>query len=173
VRPEVLEQRRIVADQDGLRELDVVPTLSAGWHGVDVHVLYGGTPVDRGTEATDRSRIALTLPTPVGRGESHDFAMRFRLPTAHTARPYLVHVPRHPCEVFDLRVRFGRDQTPQEVWTLHSARQHDLSGPDHESRRHPVDGAGEVCVRFRRLVPGLAYGVRWEVDDRAPLRGVS
>jgi len=78
-------------------------------------------------------------------------------------RPSVVHVPDHRCELFDLRVRFGHDRIPPRVWTMRDVHQSVGAIPD--GRPHPVDGAGEVHLRFRRLVPGLAYGARWESDE--------
>jgi hypothetical protein len=77
-------------------------------------------------------------------------------------RPYLVHVPEHPCELFDLRVRFGPDRNPSHVWTLRGDHQDAGADPVGHGDRHPVDRAGEIHLRFHRLVPGLAYGARWE-----------
>ena len=164
-RPEVLEQRRIVVNQEGLRELDLAISLPAVRRDVEVEVLYGGTLLDRGMEASDRLGFALALPRPLARGEVHDFAMRFRLPTTRVMRPYLVCVPKRPCELFDLRVRFGRDRVPPRVWMLHGAFQRDVSDPVCRGQQYPVDPAGEIHMRFRQLTPGLAYGARWDTDD--------
>lgn len=164
-RPEVLEQRRIVVNQEGLRELDLAVSLPAMRRDLEVEVLYGGTLLDRGMEASDRLGFALALPKPLARGESHDFAMRFRLPTARVMRPYMVCVPKRPCELFDLRVRFGQDQVPQRVWMLHGAFQRDVSDPACRGHQHPVDPAGEIHMRFRQLTPGLAYGARWDAES--------
>jgi hypothetical protein len=158
-RPEVLERRRIMADEDGVSSLDLAVSLPVGRRDVEASVYFGGTLVDRGMEATDRIGWALTLPRALSRGESHDFAVRFRLPAM---RPYLMCVPRHPCDLFDLRVRFGKDRRPQRVWTLHGAFQRDVSDPLFQGNQHTVDQAGEIHLRFRHLTPGLAYGARWE-----------
>lgn len=158
-RPEVLEHRRIMADLDGLSSLDLAVSVPSGRRDVEASVYFGGTLVDRGMEATDRIGWALTLPRALSRGESHDFAVRFRLPTM---RPYLMCVPRHPCDLFDLRVRFGKDRRPQRVWTLHGAFQRDVSDPLFQGNQLPVDQAGEIHLRYRNLTPGLAYGARWE-----------
>lgn len=160
--PEVLEQRRIVADLDGLRELDLAVSLPVARGDLEVTVFYGGTLRDRGMEASDRFGFTLTLPKPLARGESYDFAMRFRLPTARALRPHLVCVPRHPCDLFDLRVRFGRDRVPERVWSLQGTFQRDVTDPRCHGTRHAVDQTGEVRMRFRHLTPGLAYGARWE-----------
>jgi hypothetical protein len=159
--PEILEQRRIVADQDGLRSLDLAISLPAGRQDLSVTLLYGGTLVDRGMEASDRWGYGLELPRPLSRGEPWELAVQFRLSSASALRPYMVCVPRQLCDVFDLRVRFGPDGPPEEVRTLDGAFQRDVSDPEYQGRRHPVDPAGEVHLRFRRLTPGLAYGARW------------
>lgn len=162
MQPEVMEQRRIVADQDGLRELDLAVSLPAGRCDLDAGVFYGGTLRDCGMEASDRFRFTLALPRPLSKGESYDFALRFRLPTTRSMWPYLVCVPRRPCELFDLRVRFGRDRLPQRVRMLHGAFQRDVSDPVCHGHQHRIDQAGEIHMRFRQLTPGLAYGARWE-----------
>lgn len=168
VQPEVLEQRRIVVGQDGLRELDLAACLPVGRRDLDVCVLYGGTLLDRGTGASDRFDFGFALPAPACQGESHDFAVRFRLSPEYPVPPYLVCVPRHPWELFDLRVRFGRDRVPRRVWTLHGAYQRDESGLACDGDQHPVDQAGEIHLRFRHLTPGLAYGARWEAENWSP-----
>ena len=153
----VLERRRIVADQEGLRALDLAVSLPEGRSDLSVTVLYGGRLVDRGMETSSRWGYGLELPRPLARGESFDYAILFRPPSL---RPYMVTVPRQPCDEFDLRVRFGR-VPPSEVWALEGVFQRDVSDPGYRGRLQPVDSSGEVHLRFRGLLPGLAYGVRW------------
>ncbi|MEV6644615.1 hypothetical protein [Amycolatopsis sp. NPDC051371] len=155
----VLEQRRIVADHEGLRSLDLAVSLPAGRPSATV--LYGGTLVDRGMETSSRWGYGLELPRPLSRGESFDYAVVFR---PLSLRPYMVSVPRQPCDEFDLRVRFGASRPP-EVWALEGAFQRDVSDPGYLGRREQVDSSGEVHLRFRGLTPGLAYGARWESQD--------
>lgn len=152
-RPEVLEQRRIVAERDGLRELELVAPYQLGQS--DVQVIYGGTLV-----ADDPAGFTLELAAPVCREDLHDLAVRFRLPARQAMRPYLLCVPKRPCERFDLRVRFRRDQQPPRVFALRGTQpQRD---PLRDGHQQPVDRAGEIHVRFHQLTPGLAYGARWE-----------
>jgi hypothetical protein len=160
-RPEILQQRRIVANEDDLRELDLAVSFQAERGDLESGVLYGGTLLDCGMEASGRFGFTLTLPRPLARGESYDFAVWFRLPTTNAMQPYLVCVPRQPCELFDLRVRFGRDRMPPYVSLLHRAFQSDVTDPGYRGRRHPVDRAGEVHLRFGQLTPGLAFGAKW------------
>ena len=154
----VLERRRIVADQEGLRSLDLAVSLPAGRP--PATVLYGGSLVDRGMETSSRWGYGLELPRPLSRGEPWEVAILFQPPSL---RPYMVTVPRHPCDSFDLRVRFGR--VLPEVWALDGAFQRDVSDPGYHGRPEPVDSLGEVHLRFRGLMPGLAYGARWESSD--------
>lgn len=158
--PLVLEQRRVVADQDGVSALDLAVSLPSGRDAVSATVFHGGKLVDRGMEASDRWGFAMELPRPLARGESCEIAVLFRFPSASALRPYLVCVPRHPCDQFDMRVRFGQDG-PGEVRVLDGAFQRDVSDAGYRGRLHQIDPAGELHLRFRGLAPGLAYGARW------------
>jgi hypothetical protein len=150
--PEVLEQHRIIAHEDGLREVDLPASLSAT--PTDLDVYYGGTLITR------RTHYALALPTPLPKGESHDFAVGFRLPNPSAMPPHLLCIPPHPYDLFDLRIRFG--PTPSRVWTVHGTHPPDPTTPPRNRRHHPVDQAGEIHLRFHHLTPGLAYGAEWE-----------
>lgn len=160
--PEIIERRRIIADQDGLRELELAVSLPAGRQDLDVGVVYGGTLTDRGMEASDRFGFALALPKPLSRGEPYDLALRFRLPSSLAMWPHMVCVPKRPCDLFDLRVRFGKDRPPSQVRMLHGAFQRDVSDRVSHGHQHEPDQSGEIHMRFRQLSPGLAYGARWE-----------
>lgn len=158
----VLERRRIVADQEGLRALDLAISLPGGRSGLSATVLYGGRLVDRGMETSTRWSYGLALPRPLSRGESVEFALLFRLPSASAMKPHMVCVPRQQCDAFDLRVRFGADRGVREVRVLEGAFQNDVSDPGYRGHREEVDSSGEVHLRFRGLTPGLAYGARWD-----------
>lgn len=162
--PEVLERYHIVADQDALHELDITSPLATGRRYLEVDVFYGGRLRDRGT-MSDRPGLVLVLPEPLSKGEPHDFAVRYRLASPRVLRSYVVYICGRPCELFDLRLRFERDRSPSHVWTLRDVRQSAGSHP--AGHQYPVNSAGEVHLRFRRLLPGLGYGARWEADGRS------
>ncbi|MFB9926915.1 hypothetical protein ACFORO_19560 [Amycolatopsis halotolerans] len=153
---EVLEQYRIVADHDGLHELDFASPAFELRGPLDVDVLYGGTLRAGGTA---RGRLSLAPPEPLAKGDTHAFAMRYRLPRPQVLRSYVVRELEQPCDLFDLRVRFARYRIPRQVWTLR-----DVTGPrgGHQQR---VDRAGEIHQRFQRLLPGRSYGARWDGDE--------
>lgn len=133
--PETFVLKRIVADVDGVSELDLATTGGTG----DVEVFHGGTLAGR----------ALELPDALRQGERHDIALRFRAKLPH---PQFVCVPRQPCDVFDLHLRFGEPR-PVEVSLIAQA--------GAAAERLPLDRAGEVHIRFEHLTPGRAYGARW------------
>jgi hypothetical protein len=160
-RPEVLQYRRIVAETDGLAEFDLAMSVT-GPTGLDVDLFHGGTLVTRGLGASDRSTFALVLPKPLARGESHEFAMRIRLPRAQPMRPHLACVLTYPCDLLDLRVRFDRTRLPSAVWLLRNAFQRDIDDAVPRGARVPVDHAGESHVTFRDVTSGMANGLRWD-----------
>ncbi len=144
----VFEQHRVVADQDDLRSFDLASSSwSSSSSSEEGMVLYGGTLATSGT---------VELPLPLPRGNAWEFAAVF--PLEPPSR--MVYVPRHRCEVFDLRLRFGK-KGPSEVLELDGAFERDIPDPGYRGRKLQVDAAGEVHLQFRHLTPGLVYGARW------------
>ncbi|MGW4062024.1 hypothetical protein ACWEGE_27350 [Amycolatopsis sp. NPDC004747] len=136
----VFEQHRVVADEDGPRSF----ALAVG--SVESKLLYGGT-LSEGT---------VRLPAALSRGESWEFAALSKFEPA----THVVLIPRHRCELFELRLRFGKEGPP-EVVALDGAFERDVADPGYRGRSRPVDAAGEVHLQFRHLTPGLVYGARW------------
>ncbi|WP_233223571.1 hypothetical protein [Amycolatopsis sp. CA-128772] len=160
--PEAFEFRRVIADADEIAVLDLALTLPlSAESGESVHesdlgvdVFHGGVLAGRAMESSDRIGFALRLPDPLPRGARHEVGLRFR---ANLREPRYVCVPRHPCDLFDLHVRFGH-RVPERIVRL------DKVIPDDRPRGGavlPADDAGEVHVLFRHLAPGFAYGIRW------------
>lgn len=154
--PEVLERYQVVVDQDGVDSLEFVSAFPVRRLDVDVHLLYGGTLRDRGG---DRPGFTLVPASPLVRGETHDFAVRYRLPHRDAMHPCVLHVPERPCDVFDLRVRFEHDR--KRFVRAFDGVVLQRSGAEPSGMQQAVDRAGEIHLRFRRLLPGLLYGVRW------------
>lgn len=160
---EAFEFRRVVADADEIAELDLALTLPATGEPVAdpelvVDVFHGGVLASRAMESSDRVGLSLRLPEPLHRGEKHDIGLRFR---ANLRAPHYVCVPRHPCDEFDLHVRFG-DRVPDRIVRLEKAFQGDTRDRVPRGAELATDDAGEVHVRFRDLAPGFAYGIRWQ-----------
>jgi hypothetical protein len=162
--PELIEFRRVAAERDGLGELDLSWTMSKAELSADlpVEVLYGGTLTSRQLEAADRIGLMLRLASPLRRGEVVEVAVRYRAPSEQEMRPHYVCTPLHPCDHFDLRVRFPLQRLPNYVWELDGVLQGDIEDKVAPHNLVPIDEAGEVRVEFRRLKPSRSYGVRWE-----------
>ncbi len=169
---EVFEIRRVVADADEISELDLALTLttlansgdSVSAADLEVDVFHGGVLTKREMESSDRVGLALRLPVPLQRGQQHEIALRFR---ARLREPHYVCVPRHPCELFDLHVRF-RDEVPDRIVRLERAFQNDARDRFPRGTALTADDAGEVHVQFRHLAPGFAYGIRWQPGTEPP-----
>lgn len=171
--PEAFEYRRVIADRDGIAELDLSMTLTAAnraeslaFRELDIDVFRGGTLLHWSRESTDRFAFGLGLPQPIMRGQTHDYAIRIRVPSGQVMQPHYVCVPKHRCEMFDLSVRFGKSNMPRRVWRLSEAFQRDVDDPFPRGEVLSPDAAGEIHLTFRELTPGLAYGARWEAANR-------
>jgi len=162
---EAFEFRRVVADADEIAVLDLALTLPVAGESGDsvsasdlgVDVFHGGVLAEPVMESSDRIGLALHLPEPLHRGARHEVGLRFR---ANLRERRYVCVPRHPCDLFDLHVRFG-EHVPERIVRLEKV---SPGGAEDRSRTGvalAADDAGEVHVRFRDLAPGYAYGIRW------------
>lgn len=168
--PEVIEIRRIVADRDGLDQVDLEVTLSPlpGHRlcdppvGLGLDMLYGGVLTDRVMRSSNRIGFGLRLPRPIDRGMEHEYAFRVTMPQRRPMAPHYVCTPRYPCGHFRLRVRFGPDRVPASIWRLAEVRSNEVDDP--AAHRSPLraDPAGEVTALFSGLAPNLSYGLAWE-----------
>jgi hypothetical protein len=154
-RPEVLEQRRIVADVDDLSEVDILVAAGAVT-GVDI--FHGGTLMPRGGR---RGAYSLRLPEPLRQGQSHEFTLRARLGREQHARSWYACVLEYPCASLDLRVRFDRRRLPARITTFEHVHPRDFAAATGGLTVH-ADAAAELRASFTDLAPGMAYGVRWD-----------
>jgi hypothetical protein len=162
---EAFEFRRVIADADEIAVLDLALTLPvAGESGESVResdlvvdVFHGGVLGRRVRESKDRFGLALRLPEPLRRGARHEIGLRFR---ANLREPRYLCVPRHPCDFFDLHVRFG-ENVPERIVRLAGAARGEANDPTSHGAELEADEAGEVHVQFQHLAPGFGYGIRW------------
>jgi hypothetical protein len=175
--PEAFEVRRIVADRDDLRLIDLAVTVSgptdahaADPAGLFMDVLYGGSLVRRRMASTRRFGLSVALPTALDRGATHEFALRFRLPDGEALQPHFVCATEQRCDLMDVRVKFAEKRPPKAVWLMTRVFQGEVDDPAHRGDIVPLDAANEVHVRFHRPEAGFAYGVQWE-EDEADLAG--
>jgi hypothetical protein len=74
-------------------------------------------------------------------------------------------VPRHRCDLCEVRVRFAEDRLPTRLERLQAVYPRDIADPILTAEPLEPDPVGEVLVRFTHLTPHLAYGVRWTLPD--------
>jgi hypothetical protein len=164
---EVLEERTVVCNQEGLDEIDLSVTLTPepDLHGstdptdlgVDVH--RGGVALPHRQAASNRFRFGLRPPQPLRLGQEHNFAFRLRVSRAFA--PHYVCTPEFPCECFTLAVRFGQ-AVPSRIWLLNGEFPLELTDPWHDRRLIPVDATGSAHASFTHLTPNRSYGIGWQ-----------
>lgn len=163
---EALVLRRIVADEDGIEELNLALTLTSAARPGDpvqesefgIDVFFGGLLVDHAMESSERIGLALRLPAPLRREQRHDFLLRIR---AELVAPHYVSVLRDPCDLFDLHVRFV-GEPPVHTSRLDGIFQDDVRDSLVAGIPLELDASGALHTEFRALKPGFAYGVRWQ-----------
>lgn len=166
---EALENRTVVATQDGVRKLATsisVPRHPADDaerpHSLETELLEGGTLELREQPYENYFRNVIALPQPLRRGDRHDYQLRLRIPPGQLMACHYVHVPLRRSDFFELRVCFDRQHLPRAVWALCGA----PTAVIYE--RYPTqhvlepDRFGEVYVRFRNLRLGFGYGLCWQ-----------
>jgi hypothetical protein len=119
---ELIEQRRIVATVDDLKEVTVslrTPRtgMPADHHMIDAEMLDGGEIVDVHRLEVGHSRFVIRLPEALRLGQRHDYGVRFTSYPRSWTHPCDLLAPLRRCEHFGVRVRFGEAQ-PDLVWRL-------------------------------------------------------
>jgi len=100
------------------------------------------------------------LPTPLQAGEEHEYGLLLRAPEGKSMRPHVIFSPECPCNVYDLRVRFGSADRPTWVRRVNgeTVRMLDTAEPADDLT---LDEAGEIHLRFDNPVMYLCYGLQW------------
>ncbi|MGH3168464.1 MAG: helix-turn-helix domain-containing protein, partial [Trebonia sp.] len=164
---EAIEFRRVVATEDGLAELVTslsvprAPDDSGGNHDLESELLYGGCLERRLQPYDSFFQNVIVLPRPLNNGDRHEYAIRHRIPAGQSMTFHYAHVPYRRSDRFDLRVRFGADRVPSEVWALRDAPTAVIYARQPTAEILVPDGFGELQVSFERLRPGLGYGISW------------
>jgi len=164
--PEFHEHRRIVALQNGLREvqawMDVPPHDGRSRPALDGEVLYGGRIVRREQPTRSQFRFAIRFPEPLLAGQSHEYGLLLRIPAGQPMRPHYVLTAECQCNRFSVRVRFGPTRAPRWVWRIDGETVRTFDNAEPAGTPVELDDAGEVELRFERPALYLGYGVRWQ-----------
>jgi len=161
--PECLEQRWIVAEHDGVQEIESIVTLPPGLDAPGDHLdqfiepYYGALLIRKEKRRANRVAFALRLPRPLRAGEEHVYSVITR---ADSRRHYLF-VPERRCDRFDLRVRFGPGVAPRRVWRVDEVFHREIGETSRDDTAVAPDEVGEIHLSFHDLLPGHGYGAQW------------
>lgn len=164
---EAIEFRRVVATVDDLAELVTSvsvprpPDDSGGVHDLESELLYGGFLEQRLQPYDSFFQNVIVLPRPLRSGDRHEYAIRHRIPAGQSMTSHYAHVPYRRSDRFNLRVRFGADRIPREVWVLRDAPTAVIYAREPTAETCVPDRFGELGVSFEELRPGLGYGISW------------
>ena len=167
--PVVWEERVILADVDGVSEVEVA--LSLGIPTATEHVeptelgmemIHGGRLTLREHPSRGFYRAVLMLPRPLARGERHRFGLSITIPGGRLPAPHYALTPFRQYGSFDLVVRFDPAATPARLWRVEGVPPRALDYPADDEEPVQVDRFGELAQRFNRLQMGRSYGVRWQ-----------
>lgn len=153
--PELVEQCQLVAEQDDIREIEVLSSrlgtfadLAADQLTSDV--FYGGTLRPSGEQPSGH-RATLSLPRPLAAGEAHEYVVRSTVRSDGLLPKESRFRTDRRCDRFDLRVRFDVTNPPHRIWPI-----------DDQARQLHPDEAGDVRVVFSCLTSDHDYGIRWD-----------
>jgi hypothetical protein len=122
--PEVTETRMVVATRDGLGELETEfslprhPADRRPTHDLGVALLYGGRLVRRQQRSESHFEFSIELPSALGVGQHHEFALRLRVPDGQPVRQHYVFIPHRRCDLFEMRLRFDPTRVPRRLWRV-------------------------------------------------------
>jgi hypothetical protein len=169
--PTAIEERKVVARHEPLSEIIIsgaIPCPAGAdrdLHRPDLTILYGGslTRVERPSNTYFRYHIR--LPQPLMRGQSHEIGVSVKLPADHPINPRYALQPLRRCDEFDLRIRFGAENRLTGVWNMAGLPRGMADDFATASSRVATDDAGEIHLNYQRLLVGLVYGARWEMES--------
>ncbi|OLF17698.1 hypothetical protein [Actinophytocola xanthii] len=165
--PEVTESRTVVAARDGIAELDTEfslprhPADRRPIHDLAVTMLYGGRLVRRERPSESHFRFTVELPLTLAHGQSHDYAMRLRVPPGQPVRPHYLFVPHRRCDLFELRLRFEPSRVPRTLWRVTDSPIRVIDDGQPSGELLVANSAGEIHEVFPGPRQGFAYGVQW------------
>jgi hypothetical protein len=164
---EAIEFRRVTATTDGIAELVTSlsvprpPEDSGEEHDLQSELLYGGSLERRLQPYDSFFQNVIVLSRPLRSGDRHEYAIRHRIPAGQNMSSHYAHVPYRRSDRFDLRVRFGAERAPREVWALRDAPAAAIYARQPTAEILVPDRFGELAVSFEKLRPGLGYGISW------------
>ncbi|SDI31332.1 hypothetical protein SAMN05192558_10790 [Actinokineospora alba] len=162
---EAIETRRIASHVAGLSVIRLSLTVAPPEKGdrgavgrLRLRMLSGAEVIASRRAAAARVEFDLRLSRVLDAEEEHDIEFMVGVPEMS---PYYLCTPAYPCELFDLRIRFGRRRGPSRVQVVDGAFAHEAGDPTVPRATVGLDRAGEVRHVFRDLAPYRSYGLLW------------
>jgi hypothetical protein len=169
--PTAIEERKVVARHDSLSEFVISGSIPcpAGAdrerHHPDLTILSGGSLARIERPSKSYYRYFVRLPQPLSRGQSHEISVSVKLPVDQPINPRYALQPLRRCDEFDLRIRFGAENRLTGVWNMAGIPRGMADDFATSSSRVATDAAGEIHLNYHRLLVGLVYGARWEMES--------
>ncbi len=169
--PTAIEERKVVARHDSVPEVIISTSIprpegaDRERHHADLTILYGGSLARIERPSNTYFRYFVRLPQPLRRGQSHEIGVSVTIPADQPINPRYALQPLFRCDEFDLRIRFGTRNRLAGVWNMAGIPRgmaDDFAAP---GARVTLDHAGELHLNYQRLLIGLVYGARWEMES--------
>lgn len=168
-RPELIEERTIVALRDDLDRIAVrftlPPVAGAPSPELSAEVQRGAVLEHINRLGRSHFQFVLRLPRPLQLGEHHSYTMTLWVPPDQALRPHYAFVPLVACDRFQLSVRFDPARAPKSLWRLTELAPRLLDEPPSPEDTLTLDRAHEVTLEFPEPKQGFAYGVAWQLRD--------
>jgi hypothetical protein len=165
--PTALEERTIVATQDGLSEIATSmsiprhPADDSLIHQLDVELLSGGRLELREQPNESQFKHVIALADALAAGGEHTYRLLIAIPRGQLMIDHSVHIPFQRSDLCELTVRFSPDHIPSDIWLMDGVPPAVLREEEPRGRRLTADRFGEISVTFRDLAQGQVYGVKW------------
>lgn len=165
-RPELIEERTIIALRDDLERIAVrfsLPPVDGDNSAPELTAeIQRGAVLER-TNRLGRShfQFLLRLPRPLKLGEHHSYTITFWVSADQPLRPHYVFVPLVACDRFQLSVRFDPARAPKSLWRLNDLAPRLLDELPAHKEELTLDRAHEITLDFTEPRQGFAYGVGW------------
>jgi hypothetical protein len=167
--PEAVDEREIVVTGSPLSGISLPFTLPrhpddhSDTHELQTDILFGGKFVVNRRVADLRFDIKVQFSRVIQPGESHRYAVIYRVPDGQKMTPHYVFVPYRRCDEFELFIRFDEHALPTDIRRVNARfhREIEERQPDEEKLR--PDAAAEVHIRFTNLQVGAGYGIQWRL----------
>jgi len=168
--PTAIEERKVVARRDSLSEFVISTSIPCPTgadrqrHNANLTILYGGSLARLERPSNTYFRYFVQFPQPLRRGQSHEIGVSVTIPPHQPINPRYALQPLRRCDEFDLRIRFGESKRLAGVWNLAGIPRGMADDFTAAGARVDPDDAGEVHLNYQRLLVGMVYGARWEIE---------